>query len=137
MARLLFQYRQAELEMHNPKSPRMTWCRGMVCARDTAFGDNQMMDPEHRFQTPVRTIRRLQGAFAFWSGPAIVIAVLVPAICAVGCGKPAAPPAGQTNPQAPLTQKLQGMTPEQRTEYVKSHMDEVAGAGSVGIPKKK
>ena len=58
-------------------------------------------------------------------------------ICfAGGCAKPSGQPSGGPAP-TPLTQKLQTMTPEQRTQYVKTHMDEVAAsAGATGIPRK-
>ncbi len=58
-------------------------------------------------------------------------------LCALaGCSKSAAlAPAGSNVSQAPLTQKLQGMTPEQRTEYVKTHLDEVSA--SAGLTHKK
>jgi len=64
----------------------------------------------------------------------VLIATIL--IVSAGCSKQAAPSPAATN-GTPLTQKLQGMTPEQRTEYVKSHMDEVAAAGSMGVPHKK
>jgi hypothetical protein len=57
-------------------------------------------------------------------------------LVAVGCAKPANPTVAGAQ-ETSLEKKLQGMTPEQRTEYVKSHMDEVAASASVGVPHKK
>lgn len=66
--------------------------------------------------------------------PAVVFVVV---LLAAGCSQATSQAAKQTNAQAPLTQKLQSMTPEQRTEYVKSHMSEVAGAAAVNVPRSK
>ncbi|MDR3690523.1 MAG: hypothetical protein P4L46_14185 [Fimbriimonas sp.] len=67
-----------------------------------------------------------------------VCSILV-VIAAVGCSKP--PSAGSdatVTPQTALTQKLQGMTPEQRTEYAKAHLSEVtASAGLPSVPQKR
>jgi hypothetical protein len=62
------------------------------------------------------------------------LAIMLVLVTLAGCSKPSSQQTAASS-QTPLTQKLQGMTPEQRTEYVKTHMDEVAG--SAGITQKK
>ena len=58
-------------------------------------------------------------------------------LAVVGCKQQSAPAVGASG-QTPLTQKLQSMTPEQRTEYAKTHMDEFRNSASLPvIPAKK
>ena len=58
-------------------------------------------------------------------------------LAVVGCKQQSAP-AASAGGQTPITQKLQSMTPEQRTEYAKSHLDELRSSTSMpSVPAKK
>ena len=62
---------------------------------------------------------------------------LLPVIAVVGCGSSPAPAAAPSGKGDALTQKLQAMTPDERTAYVKSHMGEVTASANVSNPIKK
>jgi hypothetical protein len=56
-----------------------------------------------------------------------LIASLLVSCILVGCAQPTKEARARSG-QTPLTQKLEGMTVQQRVDYVKTHMDEVTGS---------
>jgi len=55
----------------------------------------------------------------------------------VGCSHQQSSGGDASGTQDPLTLKLQGMKPEERTAYVKAHMDEVVAGAGIHVPEKK
>jgi|GEM_PF-6051718 len=64
--------------------------------------------------------------------------LIVPLIVLAGCGGPAAPTKAttqMTTPQKELSSKMASMTPQERADYIKTHVDEVTAAAASGNPR--